>query len=130
MYCDSTSKKWYIVDRKKELIKVRGFQVAPPEIEFVLLSHPLIVGAAVVGVKGSAGDGEISRAYVVKRPVEESKKLEEKDVKEWCGKRLAKYKELMGGVRFVDAIPKNASGKILKRILREEATKESKMANL
>lgn len=130
MYCDSNTKKWYIVDRKKELIKVRGFQVAPPEIEFILLSHPLIVDAAVIGVRGSVGDGEMPRAYVVKRPVKESKKLEEKDVKEWCGKRLAKYKELTGGIRFVEAIPKNASGKILKRTLREQAEIESKTARL
>lgn len=51
MYRDGESKKWYVVDRKKELIKVRGFQIAPPEIENVLLSHPLIVDAAVIGVK-------------------------------------------------------------------------------
>jgi acyl-CoA synthetase (AMP-forming)/AMP-acid ligase II len=52
-YCDGKSKKWYIIDRKKELIKVRAFQVAPPEIEGVLLSHPHIVDAAViVGIGG------------------------------------------------------------------------------
>ncbi|KAF7913218.1 hypothetical protein EAE99_010840 [Botrytis elliptica] len=130
VYCDSKTKTWYIVDRKKELIKVRGFQVAPPEIESVLLSHPLIVDAAVIGVKGSDADGEMPRAYVVKRPGEESKDLEEKDVKEWCGERLARYKELTGGVKFVEAIPKNASGKILKRMLREQADKEGKTARL
>jgi acyl-coenzyme A synthetase/AMP-(fatty) acid ligase len=52
--------------------------------------------------------------------------LQEEDVKKWCGERLAKFKELTGGVRFVEAIPKNASGKILKRVLREEAEKEGK----
>ncbi|TGO69394.1 hypothetical protein BOTNAR_0011g00090 [Botryotinia narcissicola] len=130
VYCDSKTKTWYIVDRKKELIKVRGFQVAPPEIESVLLSHPLIVDAAVIGIKGSDADGEIPRAYVVKRPGEESKGLDEKDVKKWCGERLARYKELTGGIKFVEAIPKNASGKILKRMLREQADKEGKMARL
>jgi acyl-CoA synthetase (AMP-forming)/AMP-acid ligase II len=50
-YCDKESKLWYIVDRKKELIKVRGFQVAPPELEAVLLSHPESEDAAVVGVE-------------------------------------------------------------------------------
>ncbi|RAL63247.1 hypothetical protein DID88_004325 [Monilinia fructigena] len=99
------------LDRKKELIKVRGFQVAPSEIESVLLSHPLIVDAAVIGVRSSAGDGEMPRAYVVKRLVEESMNLTEEDVKEWCGKRLANYKKLTGGVGFVKAIPKNASGR-------------------
>ena len=125
MYCDEKTNKWYVVDRKKELIKVRGFQVAPPELESVLLSHPLIVDAAVVGVKHpSETDVELPRAYVVKRSVPESKSLDEKTVKEYCNVRLAKYKELTGGVRFLDAIPKTASGKILKRILREAAKTE------
>lgn len=129
-YCDEKSKKWYIVDRKKELIKVRGFQVAPPELESILLTHPHIVDAAVIGIKDPADrETEHPRAYVVKRPVPESKSLDEKTVKEYCGAKLARFKELTGGVRFVDAIPKNASGKILKRILREMAEKEAKEGN-
>lgn len=125
-YCDAASKKWYIVDRKKELIKVRGFQVAPPELEAVLLSHPLIVDAAVIGIKDKREDGsELVRAYVVRRP-RKGEGLTEDEVKEYLGQRLAKYKALTGGVRFVEAIPKNASGKILKRMLREEAERESK----
>ncbi|CAD6441605.1 6a52cfbf-8984-433f-9ed1-2d116ac6e905 [Sclerotinia trifoliorum] len=129
-YCSHPSKKWYIISRKKELIKVRGFQVAPAEIESVLLSHPLIIDAAVIGIKGSDADGEMPRAYVVRRHGEEGSRLEEKDVKGWCGERLARYKELNGGVRFVETIPKNASGKILKRILEEQAEREMKMARL
>lgn len=126
-YCDAKTKKWYIVDRKKELIKVRGFQVAPPELEAVLLSHPLIMDAAVIGVsfKGDEKDNiERPRAYVVRQPVAAAQKLTEKELQEFAGARLAKYKYLTGGVKFVDAIPKNPSGKILKRVLREEATKE------
>jgi acyl-CoA synthetase (AMP-forming)/AMP-acid ligase II len=127
VYCDGKTKKWYVVDRKKELIKVRAFQVAPPELESVLLSHPYIVDAAVIGIKDPVDkDIEYPRAYVVKRPAPESKSLDEKAVKEYCGTRLAKYKELTGGVKFMEAIPKNASGKILKRLLREMAEKEAK----
>lgn len=130
VYCDAASKKWYIVDRKKELIKVRGFQVAPPELESVLLSHPLIVDAAVIGIKDAADrNTEHPRAYVVKRPVPESKSLDEKMVREYCGSKLAKFKNLTGGVRFMEAIPKNASGKILKKNLREWAEKEAKEGN-
>ncbi|RDW64149.1 hypothetical protein BP5796_10651 [Coleophoma crateriformis] len=123
VYCDKDSKLWYVIDRKKELIKVRGFQVAPPEIEAVLLSHPQIVDAGVIGVVLSQEerDGEAPRAYVTRRPGEEGAKLDEKAVRAWCSARLAKYKDLTGGVYFVDAIPKNASGKILKRVLREWA---------
>lgn len=131
-YCDRDTKKWYIIDRKKELIKVRGFQIAPPEIENVLLAHPGIVDAAVIGIKQkddqSADEEKVERprAYVVRRPG--AQKVTEEDVKKWCGERLAKYKELSGGVKFVDAIPKNASGKILKRVLREESDKEDAKA--
>jgi acyl-coenzyme A synthetase/AMP-(fatty) acid ligase len=83
------------------------------------------VDAAVIGVKHPVElESEAPRAYVVRRPVPESQSLDEKEVKAWCGERLASYKELTGGVKFVDNIPKNPSGKILKRILREMAKKE------
>jgi 4-coumarate--CoA ligase len=102
LYCDSKTKLWYVVDRRKELIKVRGFQVAPNEIEGVLLGHPDVKDAAVIGVvHGEAG--ELPRAYVV---VAEGKKLSEGDVRAWVGDRLAKYKQLEGGVKFVESIPK------------------------
>ncbi|KAE8353424.1 hypothetical protein BDV28DRAFT_164950 [Aspergillus coremiiformis] len=122
-YCDEHTMKWYIVDRKKELIKVRAFQVAPPELEAVLLSHPFIVDVAVIGLRGVLPDSELPRAYVVRRPGA-GDRLTEKEVQEYLGERLAKYKALTGGVKFVDAIPKTPSGKILKQILREEAQKD------
>ncbi|KAK5719119.1 hypothetical protein LTR15_007642 [Elasticomyces elasticus] len=125
MLRDPKTELWYIVDRRKELIKVRGFQVAPAEIEGVLLSHPSVVDVAVIGVE--IGGEEVPRAIVVVKPGEE---ISENDVKEWVAGRLAKYKWLNGGVRFVDAIPKTASGKILKRLLREEAKREGREAKL
>lgn len=119
---------WYIVDRKKELIKVRGFQCAPAELEGVLLSHPDIADAGVIGIPAggfgsSAGEqgSEVPRAYIVRKP---GSKLEESDVQRWMKERLAGYKQLVGGVKFVEAIPKNASGKILKGELREIAKRE------
>ncbi|KAK5019859.1 hypothetical protein LTR16_000234 [Cryomyces antarcticus] len=124
-YCSSMTKLWYIVDRKKELIKVRSFQVAPPEIEGVLLDHPDIVDAAVIGVQAHEEASELPRAYVVRRPGCDATKLTEEEVKEFVGQRLAKFKRPEGGVVFVDVIPKNASGKILKRVLREQAMMES-----
>ena len=126
MYCDKESQKWYIVDRKKELIKVRGFQVAPPEIEAVLLNHPDIVDCAVIGLKAPPNsDAERPRAYVVRR---EGTRMTEEDVKGLVKERLAAYKSLTGGVVFLDEVPKSASGKILKRVLREEAEKEERKA--
>ena len=111
----------------QELIKVRGFQVAPPELEAILISHPSIVDAGVIGVPAPAAsrDGEVPRAYVVQRPG--TAPLTEQEVVEYAAKRLAGYKRLAGGVRFVAAIPKNPSGKILKRELRELARKEGVM---
>ena len=123
-YCDRSSKLWYIVDRKKELIKVRAWQVAPPELEAVLLSHPQIVDAAVIGIQFSKDESQLPRAYVVRRPGPDGKILSEDEVKEFMKGKLAQYKRLDGGVRFVDAIPKSASGKILKRLLRDEAKRE------
>ncbi|OKL61423.1 hypothetical protein UA08_03148 [Talaromyces atroroseus] len=123
-YCDEATRKWYIVDRKKELIKVRGFQVAPPELEAVLLSHPQIVDAAVIGISLPGGDGESPRAYVVRQPGSAGARLTEEEVKDYLKSRLASYKALTGGVKFVDNIAKNASGKILKRMLREQSKRE------
>lgn len=108
---------------------MRGFQVAPPELEGVLLSHPSIVDAAVIGVADPVREGdELPRAFIVRRPGGDGPTAEE--VHAYMRERLASYKMLEGGIKWVEAIPKNASGKILKRILREEAKKESKVAKL
>jgi len=123
-YVARTSGLYYIVDRKKELIKVRGFQVAPPELEGVLLSHPDIVDCAVIGVADPVREGgELPRAYIVRRPGG-SGGPGDQQVHEYMRERLSSFKMLEGGIKWVDAIPKNASGKILKRILRDEAKKE------
>jgi acyl-CoA synthetase (AMP-forming)/AMP-acid ligase II len=121
-YFEKGTGRIFIVDRKKELIKVRGFQVAPNEIEGLLLSHPAIVDAAVIGLTvPSSPDAELVRACVVLR---EGHKVSEKELTDYVGRQLAKYKRLTGGVKFLPAIPKTASGKILKRLLREEALRE------
>ncbi|CEJ61952.1 hypothetical protein PMG11_10468 [Penicillium brasilianum] len=123
-YCDQSTRKWYIVDRKKELIKVRGFQVAPPELEAVLLSHPQIIDAAVIGITFPGADTEYPRAYVVRRPGSQGQKLTEEEVQKYVLTRLARFKALTGGVKFVGSIARNPSGKILKRVIREEAKRE------
>jgi 4-coumarate--CoA ligase len=126
-YCDANTKLWYIVDRKKELIKVRAFQVAPTEIETILLDHPSIVDCAVIGIESKQPGEEhteLPRAYVVRRPGTREQDLTEDMVKEYVKPKLARYKWLEGAVRFVEVIPKSANGKILKRILKEEAKNE------
>ncbi|KAI0018504.1 acetyl-CoA synthetase-like protein [Xylariomycetidae sp. FL0641] len=116
---------FYIVDRKKELIKYKGNQVAPAELEAVLLSNPKILDAAVIGVPGEGT--EVPRAYVVANP----KQISGKEIAEWFSKQgLARYKQLRGGVVFLDAIPKSPSGKILRKELRDMAKKESVSAKI
>lgn len=122
LYCAKETGKWYIIDRKKELIKVRGFQVAPAEVEGVLHECPGVADVAVLGVRNSGGDSELVRAYVVREGKGED--VSETDVKRWVEGRLSKYKWLEGGVRFVEKLPKTASGKILKRVLREGEARE------
>ncbi|KAJ0166139.1 putative acyl-coenzyme A synthetase [Colletotrichum tanaceti] len=103
--------KFYFVDRKKELIKYNGFQVAPAELEALLVTHPKIQDAAVIGVDGEGT--ELPRAYVVA----DKKDISAEDIKKWVAEQVASCKKLRGGVVFIDAIPKSASGKILRKDL-------------
>ncbi|CAG9975451.1 unnamed protein product [Clonostachys byssicola] len=107
----------YIVDRLKELIKVKGFQVAPAELEGLLLDRKDVIDAGVVGVVVSGE--ELPRAYVVK-----NSDVTEQEIMQWVESKLAKYKWLRGGVAFVDNIPRTRSGKIVRRVLRERAQAE------
>ncbi|TLD36202.1 hypothetical protein E2P81_ATG03091 [Venturia nashicola] len=110
---------FYIVDRKKELIKYKGMQVAPAELEAHLLSHPDILDAAVVGVDFE--HTEVPRAYVVA----DRSKVSEDQIKAFVKEHMAAHKQLRGGVVFIDAIPKSPSGKILRKDLRAMAKAES-----
>ncbi|KAF4838294.1 4-coumarate--CoA ligase-like 7 [Colletotrichum siamense] len=110
---------FYIVDRKKELIKVKGNQVAPAELEALLLERPDIADVAVIGV--TINGEEFPRAYVVRSP---GTNTSGEEIAKWLEERVAKHKRLRGGVAFTDVIPKNPSGKILRKILREQAKKE------
>lgn len=114
---------FYITDRLKELIKVRGYQVAPAELEALLLTHEHVSDSAVIQIADEAS-GELPRAYVVRKETEEAMNMTEEDVYEWVKERVAAYKRLDGGVVFIDAVPKSASGKILRRILREQLEAE------
>jgi 4-coumarate--CoA ligase len=111
---------FYIVDRKKELIKYKGIQVAPAELEALLLSHPDILDAAVIGVETEDGYDEVPRAYVVA----DQKKISGQQIAEFVKGNVASHKQLRGGVVFLDAIPKSPSGKILRKDLRVLAKRE------
>lgn len=94
--------KWFIVDRKKELIKVKGNQVAPAELEGLLLEHPGIADAAVIGIPFT--EDERPQAYVVPKF---GATLTAENVTKWVQERAVKYKWITGGVVFVKEIPRN-----------------------
>ena len=109
---------FYAVDRVKELIKYKGYQVAPAELEAVLLSHEGVADAAVIGVRD--GDGqEVPKAFVVRAA--SFPDLDADAVLAFVAAQVAPFKKVRV-VEFVDAIPKSAAGKILRKELRARAT--------
>lgn len=108
---------WYIVDRTKDLIKVRGWQVSPAEIEAALLEHPDIIDAGVIGIPADDGCGQAVSAFIKKTPGSD---LDLRGVRTFLATILARYKNVEK-VEFVDTIPRNPTGKILRRVLREES---------
>ena len=115
-----------IVDRKKELIKYKGSQVAPAELEALLTSHPRIADAAVIGIWDDQQQTEVPRGYVVRQQGRDNQPVElitEQEVMGFVKENVARYKQLRGGVSFVEEIPKSASGKILRKELRLKATR-------
>lgn len=113
--------EFYVVDRKKELIKYKGLQVAPAELEGLLASHPAVLDAAVIGVEME--DTEVPRAYVVIAPPAKGR-ISESDLIKFVEGKVASYKRLRGGVRFVDVVPRSPSGKILRKEVREMRKRE------
>lgn len=106
----------YIVDRKKDMLIVRGCNVYPREVEEVLYSHPKVAEAAVIGIM-DRHRGEVPKAYVV---LKEGMTADEKEIKRFCMERLARYK-VPRIVEFRDSLPMTPTGKVLKRELRDEA---------
>lgn len=121
--CNEQGQLW-IVDRLKELIKVSGLQVAPAELEAVLLTHPSIADAGVVGIQESFDAQERVRAYVVLKAGQARCSAAEEEIKVWMEGKVAKHKRLTGGVVLVDEIPKSAAGKIQRKVLREWAKRD------
>lgn len=111
------------------MIKYKGLQIAPAELEGVLDSHPSVLEAAVIGIpdpsegasSGGAAHSEIPRAYVIRR---QDTKVTEVELQDFIKGKLAPYKQLRGGVVFVDELPKNGVNKLLRRELKDRAMKE------
>jgi acyl-CoA synthetase (AMP-forming)/AMP-acid ligase II len=103
---------FFIVDRAKELIKYKGFQVAPAELEAILLAHPSIADAAVIPVADEEA-GEIPKAFIVMKPAATA---DDKEIMKYVAERVAPYKKIRL-IERIEQIPKSASGKILRRVL-------------
>jgi len=111
--------QFVIVDRLKELIKVKGYQVAPSELEDLIRQHEGVVDVAVTGIPDERA-GELPRAYVIRK----NRKVQELDIKKFVESHVAPHKRL-GGVMMVDSLPKNQTGKVLRRELKAQVFKGS-----
>jgi acyl-CoA synthetase (AMP-forming)/AMP-acid ligase II len=105
---------WYITDRLKELIKYKGFQVAPAELEALLLTHPAVADAAVIGTADEEA-GEVPKGFVVLR---EGARADAAELAGHVASHVAHFKQIRA-IEFIDEIPKSLSGKILRRVLRD-----------
>jgi acyl-CoA synthetase (AMP-forming)/AMP-acid ligase II len=109
--------RYTVVDRVKELIKYKGYQVAPAELEAVLLGNPEIVDAAVIGVRDAESGEELPKAFVVRAPGSE---ITAEAVQAYAAERLAPHKKIRL-VEFIEQVPKSAAGKILRKDLKARA---------
>ena len=135
---------YYITDRIKELIKYKGefklsrrlkkksdpsanagLQIAPAELEATLLECPFVADAAVIGVWIEEQATELPRAYVVLSAEGKKQQDPSQAVADWVAGKVSNHKKLRGGVRVVESVPKSPSGKLLRRILRDEAKAEA-----
>ena len=109
---------FFIVDRTKELIKYKGMQVAPAELEALLVTHPAVLDVAVVR-KPDEEAGEVPKAFVVLKPDAAAQATTADSIMAWVAERVAPHKRIRA-LEFIDQIPKSASGKILRRVLMEK----------
>ncbi|KAL2036688.1 hypothetical protein N7G274_010559 [Stereocaulon virgatum] len=123
----ANEKGWFwIVDRLKELIKVSGLQVAPAELEALLLTHPSIADAGVVGISDTFSSQEKPRAYVLPKSIDPARPgVSAEEIEKWVRGKVARHKWLSGGVVF-SVVPKSAAGKIQRKVLREWARGDAK----
>lgn len=97
------------------MLQVKGFQVPPAELEAVIRTHPDVEDVGVIGIP-HPNHGEVPRAYVVPK---NKNKFNSKELEDYVASKVAKYKQLAGGVHVMETIPRNPSGKILRRQLKQ-----------
>jgi acyl-CoA synthetase (AMP-forming)/AMP-acid ligase II len=116
---------FYIVGRKKDMIKASGYSVFPAEVEAWMYQHPAVIEVAVIGIPDPYR-GENIKAFIILKP-EHRGKVREDEIVAWAKQKMAAYK-YPRIVEFVDELPKTGSGKILKRVLREMEAERRKRA--
>ena len=113
----------HLLDRIKEMIKYKGWSIAPAELEDLLFNNPHVFDAAVIGKPSTEPDiGQIPKAFIILKP-ESKEKVTEKEIMDWVAERISAYKKIRE-VEFLDDIPKSGSGKILRRELVEKEKKK------
>lgn len=109
----------FITDRAKDMIKFKGFQIAPTELEDILIEHPAVSDVAVIGVWNEEMHSEVPLAYLVAKGDTTGNENVAISVMEYLKGKVVHYKHLRGGVVWISQIPKSPSGKILKRVLKD-----------
>jgi acyl-coenzyme A synthetase/AMP-(fatty) acid ligase len=128
-YMDKDGFLW-LTDRKKELIKYKGNQVAPAELEDIILQYPDVLECAVCATWDDKQETEIPVAYVNLKPTVAATEREAtlREIRAFVDQRVASYKKLRGGVEYLAQIPRNPTGKILRRLLPAQIALEAKAA--
>ena len=114
----------FITDRSKDLIKFKGYQVPPAELEDLISRHKAVDDVAVVGIMNESLASEVPLAYIVVKAGHPEDEGTAKLILDHVKNQTVYYKHLRGGIIFTKEIPKSASGKIMKRVLRQQATAE------
>jgi acyl-coenzyme A synthetase/AMP-(fatty) acid ligase len=122
---------FWITGRKKELIKYKGNQIAPAELDAILLSHPLVTDAAVVGIPTKEKDSEVPLGCVSLASSVEARDIENvlEQIKKFVDAKVSPYKRLRGGLFHVEVLPKTSTGKVMRRTLPEIVAGKRKVAN-
>ncbi|CEP16256.1 hypothetical protein [Parasitella parasitica] len=120
---------FFIVDRIKELIKYKGFQVPPAELEAILVNSPIVADCAVIGVYDADQATELPRGYITLNPDIPESEDTANTIKKFVSDQVVHYKQLRS-IRFIKEVPKSPAGKILRKVLREMAAEEEKQLRL
>lgn len=125
---------FWITGRKKELIKYKGNQIAPAELDAILLSHPLVTDAAVVGIptKEKDSDSEVPLGCVSLVSTVEARDIDKvlEEIKKFVDDKVAPYKRLRGGLFHLEVLPKTSTGKVMRRTLPEIVARQKKIVNV